>query len=49
MTQLKEVKCESCSGSGIIFTDLIFSDLLPMDIGTREDKCEECEGTGVAQ
>jgi len=49
MEKQKEEKCESCEGSGIIYTDLIFSDLWEMDCGTREDKCEECDGTGVPQ
>ena len=49
MEKQKEVKCESCNGSGIIYTDLIFSDLWEMDCGTREDECEECGGKGVAQ
>ena len=41
--------CEDCDGTGIIYTDLVFSDLWKMPCGTREDSCESCNGTGVKQ
>ena len=39
--------CKYCNGTGIIETDLVFSDLWKMPCGTREDDCEDCNGTGI--
>jgi len=41
--------CKDCDGTGIIYTDLVFSDLWKMPCGEREDDCESCNGTGVKQ
>ena len=41
--------CEDCDGTGVVVTNLVFSDLWKMPCGTREDSCESCNGTGVKQ
>ena len=38
--------CKECDGTGIIVTDLVFSDLWKMPCGHREDPCENCNGSG---
>ena len=41
--------CKDCDGTGVVVTELVFSDLWKMPCGTREDDCESCNGTGVKQ
>ena len=41
--------CKDCDGTGVVVTELVFSDLWKMPCGTREDSCESCNGTGVKQ
>ena len=41
--------CEDCDGTGVVVTELVFSDLWKMPCGEREDDCESCNGTGVKQ
>jgi len=41
--------CKDCDGTGVIVTELVFSDLWPMPCGEREEDCESCNGTGTKQ
>ena len=41
--------CEDCDGTGVVVTELVFSDLWKMPCGEREDDCESCNGKGVKQ
>ena len=41
--------CTYCNGTGIIETELVFSDLWKMPFGIREDDCEDCNGTGIKE
>tara|TARA_R110002020_G_scaffold308817_1_gene524423 strand:+ start:106 stop:303 length:198 start_codon:yes stop_codon:yes gene_type:complete len=44
-----EDDCKDCNGTGVIVTELVFSDLWKMPCGEREDDCESCNGTGTKQ
>ena len=41
--------CEDCDGTGVVVTELVFSDLWKMPCGESEDDCESCNGTGIKQ
>ena len=40
-------QCETCNGTGVIVTELVFSDLWKMPCGEKEDDCDDCNGSGV--